>query len=171
MGLHGPAAKPQAIRKLESRDKKHKNRHEPKFRIKRLRPPSWLPKYALEEWKRVVPALEHIGMLTEVDETAMVNYVVAYDRFRLAQKIIEVEGFTCETKFGGLKKRPELNVIAEAQATMKRFADAFGLTPASRSKLHIFPAKEDADADFLFGGKDNSLSKPGPKVSKNRMIQ
>ena len=99
-------------------------------------------------------------MLTEVDETAMVNYVVAYDRFRVAQEIIAAEGFTCPTRDGGLKRRPELTVIAEAQATMKRFADAFGLTPAARSKLQISPAREDPEADFLFG---KELSKPGSK--------
>lgn len=64
MGLRGPAAKPQAIRKLEG-DKKHRNRREPKFQLTHLRPPSWLPEFALEEWNRVVPALERINMLTE----------------------------------------------------------------------------------------------------------
>lgn len=64
MGLRGPAAKPQAIKKLEG-GKKNRNRREPKFPLAHLRPPSWLPKFAVEEWERVVPALERINMLTE----------------------------------------------------------------------------------------------------------
>ena len=162
MGLRGPAAKPQAVRKLEG-DKKNRNRREPRFKSAHLRPPTWLPRYAREEWKRVVPALENIGMLTEVDETAMVNYVIAYDRFRKAQEIIEVEGLTHKTRDGGIIKRPELTVIAEAQATMKRFADAFGLSPASRSKLQISPARDDPESDFLFG-REESKSGPKPKM-------
>ena len=64
MGLRGRAPKPQAVRKLEG-DRKRRNRREPKFLVTHLRPPSWLPKFAVEEWERVVPALERISMLTE----------------------------------------------------------------------------------------------------------
>ena len=37
----------------------------------------------------MVHSLEKVGMLTALDETAMVNYVVAYDRFRRAQEVIQ----------------------------------------------------------------------------------
>ena len=48
----------------------------------------------------MVPALEKIGMLTALDETAMVNYVVAYDRFRQAQEVIQDHGSTTHTRGG-----------------------------------------------------------------------
>ncbi len=108
----------------------------------KLKPPGWLSKFACEEWYRVVPALEKAGMLTALDETAMVNYVVAYDRFRQAQEVIQEHGFTTHTAAGGYKKRPELQVISEAQMTMRRFMEAFGLTPASRARLNLNPPAE-----------------------------
>ena len=63
----------------------------------------------------MVPALEKAGMLTVLDETAMVNYVVAYDRFRQAQGVIQEHGFTTHTAAGGqrhLQTGPE-QVTAE----------------------------------------------------------
>ncbi len=106
-------AKPTKIKELQG-SRTPKRTKEPNLPAVKLKPPRWLSKFAREEWYRVVPALEKIGMLTALDETAMVNYVVVYDRIREAQKIIEQEGFTCTTRDGGLKKRPELSVIAEA---------------------------------------------------------
>ncbi len=143
-------AKPTKIKELQG-SRTPKRSKEPKLPSVKLKPPRWLAKFAREEWYRVVPALEKIGMLTEMDETAMVNYVVAYDRFRQAQEVIQEHGFTTHTAAGGYKKRPELQVISEAQTTMRRFMEAFGLTPASRARLNLNPAKEDSAAAFLFG--------------------
>ena len=144
------SAKPTKIKELQG-SRRPAGKREPKPPSVKLKPPGWLAKFAREEWYRVVPALEKIGMLTEMDETAMVNYVVAYDRFRQAQQVIQEHGFTTHTAAGGYKKRPELQVISEAQMTMRRFMEAFGLTPASRARLNLNPVKEDSAAAFLFG--------------------
>ena len=146
----GRSAKPTKIKELEG-SRLPAGKREPKLPAVKLNPPKWLAKFAREEWYRVVPALEKIGMLTEMDETAMVNYVVAYDRFRQAQEVIQEHGFTTRSAAGGYKKRPELQVISEAQMTMRRFMDAFGLTPASRARLNLNPPQEVDAAAFLFG--------------------
>ena len=145
----GRSGKPTKTRKLGG-SRAPKGSSSTKVPAVKLKPPKWLPPFAREEWFRVVPALEKVGVLTILDETAMVNYVVAYDRFRRAEAVLQEHGFTTHTAAGGFKKRPELAVIAEAQTTMRRFMEAFGLTPASRARLNLNSGKDDTAAAFLF---------------------
>jgi len=159
MGEHGPAAKPQAVRKLEGAQKQ--NKREPNFKKRQPSPPNWLGTYAKEEWNRVVPEAFRVGLLTIVDETAMVAYCIAYQNFRDAQDIIAESGMSYESKDGLMKKRPECNMVNESLGIMKRYMDAFGFTPAARSKLRTpLTDEEDSAAVFLFGEKPYVVKSP-----------
>ncbi len=150
MGDRGPAPKPQVMRELEGSQKQNKS--EPKFKKRLPLPPEWLGTYAKEEWNRVVPEAFRVGLLTIVDETALVAYVCAYQNFRDAQDVIQRLGQTYESTQGLIKKRPECNMLNESPGIMKRYMDAFGFTPSARAKLHTPPTEGDEESkDFLFG--------------------
>jgi P27 family predicted phage terminase small subunit len=117
--------------------------------------PRWLNRFAREEWVRVVPELQRLGILTVADEKALACYCQAYGRLRLAEAIIASKGMTFTTPNGFVQKRPEVTIAREAMQLMKAFAAEFGLTPASRTRLHVSPAstsEEAAMAKRMFGG-------------------
>ena len=72
MGARGPAPKPTALKVLDG-NPRHRpiNRSEPRPRPVAPKCPSWLDAEAKREWRRIAPALERIGLLTEIDGTAL----------------------------------------------------------------------------------------------------
>ena len=161
MGERGPAPKPEAIRNLEGT--KNRNKLEPKFKKRCPIAPSWLGKYAKEEWNRVVPEAFRVGLLTVVDETALVAYVCAYQNFRDAQAVLDKYGMSYEGENGLIKRRPECTMVNESLGVMKRYLDAFGFSPAARAKLQTPNDEGERTAEsFLFGDEPrvNANTKP-----------
>ena len=88
MGRRGPLPKPTAIRELEGDAGKqlHKRRHEPKPRpVTGVQPPRWLGVIARTEWRRIVPELERLGLLTVIDLGTLEIYCDLYERWRRAR--------------------------------------------------------------------------------------
>lgn len=99
-------------------------------------PPLFLDDDATAEWERIAPELEDIGILAEIDETALAAYCVAVSRWKRAEKDIEENGITVDSQTG-TKKNPSCTVANEALAQMRAFGSEFGLTPASRSRISV----------------------------------
>jgi phage terminase small subunit len=56
--------------------------------------------------------------------------------------------------YGFVQKRPEVTIAREAMQLMKAFAAEFGLTPSSRTRLHVSvgsTSEADATAKRIFG--------------------
>jgi P27 family predicted phage terminase small subunit len=102
--------------------------------------PSWLSYQARAEWKRVVPELERMGLLTTVDRAALTGYCEAYARYVKAAKEIQ-KGFTYEYYTEDyqkkLAKKPECDIARDALNQVKAFCIEFGLTPSSRGKMTV----------------------------------
>jgi P27 family predicted phage terminase small subunit len=116
-------------------------RHEPKLPTGIGEPPEWLDTHALEEWWRIVPDLESAGVTSRVEATSLGAYCQAVSRLRKAEAEIFRDGITIMTE-SGLKKHPAVNIAERSMIIIRAFASEFGMTPASRSKVHGKPADD-----------------------------
>lgn len=154
MGRRGPKPKPTALKKLAGNPGKRKlNRREPRPAAGTPACPAWLGAAARDEWRRVVPHLEQLGILTELDQAALACYCQAVDDAADARKQIEKEGTTFTTEKGYVGKHPAVSRFAEACARIKQFSAEFGFTPSSRSRITLPepPAEPDPLDRMLLG--------------------
>ncbi len=109
---------------------------------------------ARREWRRIVPELLDMGVLSTVDGPALGAYCSAYSHWIKAEKAIQRKGLLLEEpifdKRGevvGTKTRrnPAIGISTEAMKVMKSFLIEFGLTPAARTKVKVKPHTEEED--------------------------
>lgn len=159
MGKKGPAPKPTELKLLQGNPGKRKiAKDEPKPTIEKElpKPPAFLSRYAKVEWKRIVPELHRLGLLTIVDYMSLAAYCQNYHRWVEAEKKIRTkEKLTFMTPTGYEQQIPEIGIANQAMKLMKDFAKEFGMTPSSRTALHIQNPEEEKDpfAEFMSGGK------------------
>lgn len=107
--------------------------------------PAWLNEDARAEWERVFPSLAARRILTEGDLGSLESYCVAMGRIRQAERVIAAKGMTVSLR-NGPRKRPEVQIQAEAQTIARQLAAELGLTPVSRSRPSI---RDDGDDDSI----------------------
>lgn len=93
--------------------------------------PEWLTGDALDEWKRITPALALMGVLTQVDHSVLLGHCVTYGEIVATVKAGEP-------------------LKAALLGQMRAYAIELGLTPASRAKLSIAPPKGDDEYGQFF---------------------
>ena len=141
----GRPPKPTALKLLTGNPGKRRlQRNEPRPPPQRPPCPVWLDLQAKREWARIVPQLDRLGLLTQLDRAALAAYCQTYSRWVKAEKILQVEGYTCETEKGYVMARPEVAIANKALATLKGYCTEFGLTPSARGRMHT-GAKEESD--------------------------
>lgn len=162
--MAGRRPKPLAIHKLNG-NPRHMSKAElngddnPKPALTAPEMPKGLPRAARREFRRMVPLLQAIGVISEVDGLALAEYCRAHALIEQAQKEIDKNGMTFITHFedkdgnviaGDIKANPACSILSTQQKVMKSFLIEFGLTPASRSKLKITKkSDEDPMTQFL----------------------
>ena len=104
--------------------------------------PAHLTTAARTEWKRIVPELERLGLLTKLDRAALSLYCVAYGRWAEAEKQAAVLGMVVKTKAGSLIQNPYLGIANRAASQMHAILVEFGLSPSSRTRLSVTPPTE-----------------------------
>jgi P27 family predicted phage terminase small subunit len=104
--------------------------------------PTWLHREAKREWRRIVPHLEQLGLLTQVDRAALAAYCQLYARWWEAERAIREHGLTQETESGYVTQRPEVGIANTALTQMRRYLVEFGLTPAARTRIDAPTAPE-----------------------------
>jgi P27 family predicted phage terminase small subunit len=166
-GSGGSNQKPTALKKLLGNPGKRKlNNAEPVAPKGVPEMPKFLNGEARAEWRRIIPILINMGVLTVADGKALGAYCSAYSQLVKAEAAIEKFGLICatldqETGVAELKVNPAVRVKSDALRHMKSFLLEFGLTPASRSKLKINANADTPDAlDGLFDAPANSARKP-----------
>lgn len=152
MGQRGPAPKPTRLRIIEgNRSKRPLPKDEPQPQVGRPQYPRWLISEARSEWKRIVPELMRLGLLTLIDRAALAGYCQAYARWQQAERILTKEGLTFVGDNGDIKQRPEVAIAQKSLQQVKAFCQEFGLTPASRTRISApkQPEKEDPMGRFI----------------------
>jgi P27 family predicted phage terminase small subunit len=148
MGLRGPAPKPSAIEKLEG-NPGHRaiNTREPMPAPGEPKMPAQLDAAARMEWRRLVPILQRMRVLTEADGLALANLCADVSLLMRAQESLAKTGlFIKNPKTEMVHQNPVLNLIRVTTDRVTRGLREFGLTPASRSKVQ---AVEETKDDFL----------------------
>lgn len=148
MAGRGPAPKPTPLKILEGNPGHQKlNRSEPRPRPVAPKCPSWLSKEAKREWRRIAPALERLGLLTEIDGAALAGYVQSYSTWKVATEAILENGLTYESANGNVRQRPEVVIASKALAEVRQFCQEFGLTPSARARMQLYEAGGDYDEE------------------------
>jgi len=149
LGYRGPAPTPSAIRRLEGNPSRRPlNSHEPQPRAKCPKMPKHLDERAQKEWRRLVPMLTQMRVLTEADGIALANLCVDYSILQQAQESLSKTGLLSKTtKTGMIHQSPLLNIISVTTDRVTRGLREFGLTPASRSRIQ---ASDAGSVDALY---------------------
>lgn len=96
-----------------------------------LKPPAGLDTYGRQAWRRNAETIRDMGLLTEADVDVLYAYCMAYSRLRRAYKALGSMSPAAE-------EYRKIAVTAEkAEQSMRLLAAEFGLTPASRERLHV----------------------------------
>ena len=147
--MRGPAPKPTHLKILEGNPgKRQLNLDEPKPRPVTPTCPSWLTDEAKREWKRLVPELERLGLLTIIDRGALATCCQAYGRMVEAEKFLQraaKTGFTYKTDSGYLVPFPQVGIAQKYAQQYRTFLALFGLSPADRTRLKSGEAEDQSD--------------------------
>lgn len=140
------AKKPTALKLLQGTyDKSRAVENEPTYEApSSVDAPDHFDGLALLKWNELAPLLAKTGVLTETDLHNLEAFCLAYQQFRLAQRLIDQEGFVVDSP-SGVKKNPAVTVSHEAQRNMLSFGAALGLDPASRTKISGKPGQKQAN--------------------------
>ena len=133
----GRPAVPSRLKALRGNPGKRRMKYEPEPAPAGTACPAWLEGEAAEEWARIAPELERLGLLTVVDISALAGYCVAYQRWREAERAVKAA-----TGAGGLALAISQGIEGMARARlklMKLLAAEFGFTPSSRSRVTVAP--------------------------------
>src|SRR5262249_23321427 len=121
------------------------NGNEPRPRPVAPRCPKHLDDEARREWRRMVPVLLRMRVLTEADGHCLANLCLAYSMLVRAQTRLNESGLLLKTPSGYLQQSPLIGIINGAVETINKLSREFGMTPASRSRLQISEPAEDID--------------------------
>lgn len=153
---------PTAVKKLRGNPgKRPLNKNEPAAPARDPVMPKGLSAAAAREWKAILPELRQLGVLSTIDGKALAAYCHAYARWMEAEREVKRLGIvveepimhfdreTGESELDGYryKKNPAVTISETAMKIMKSFLVEFGMTPSSRSRVHI--EKPAAEADPL----------------------
>ena len=117
---------PTALKKLAGNPGKRAfNEHEIEPKLGAPVCPDWLVGDGREEWERIVPELDRLGVLTCVDNSVLIGHCATYGEIVATVK----------------SKEP---LKAALLGQMRAYACELGLTPAARAKLAV-PKREDDD--------------------------
>ena len=143
----GRRPKPTALKKRDGNPGKRKlNEKEPVAPPGVPAMPADLPLAAKKEWKRILPELRALGVLSTIDRAALAAYCHAYARWFQAETEILELGIVVrepilvagvETGYVRYKKNPAVTISEGAMKLMKSFLIEFGMTPSSRSRLIV----------------------------------
>ena len=152
MARPGPPPKPPQLKLLEGNPGKRP------LNLPAVKPtpgaqcPSFLHEVAQLEWKRIVPELMKLGLLTQIDRAALAAYCEAWADFKRAAEQTKNRPLTVVAGNGTEVQHPALVIKRAAMEKIRQFAAEFGFTPSARGRVGMPGAgEEDPDEAFLSG--------------------
>jgi P27 family predicted phage terminase small subunit len=148
----GPPKKPTALRRLEGNPSKRPYpKNEPQPDPSQPDCPEWLSDDAKEEWDRVAPQLNRLGLLTQIDRTALAAYCQSYAKWKHAEEFINQHGTTYRTvkeddaghKYIYSQQHAEVGIANQCLKQIRAFCTEFGMTPSARGGMELPDKKED----------------------------
>jgi len=156
MAKPGKKPTPTALKKLRGNPGRRplpKNEPQPKKSTGLPRAPTVLNKPGQKEWRRMVKELHPLGLLTNIDLTALTMYCAAYSDWIHAQQKIQEHGMLVIVNTVP-QQSPWMQISNKAAEKMLKYLPEFGMTPSSRSRVSVQEKKKaDPLADFQAKGK------------------
>jgi P27 family predicted phage terminase small subunit len=106
--------------------------------------PAWLPKEAKAKWRKLVPMLDQLGLLTLADADTLAAYCVAWSELKAATDALERDGRMIEVPVVNRQgeevgqrtvAHPAITHQRSALAAIRQYSALFGLDPSSRVRL------------------------------------
>jgi len=136
----------------------------PKRRLKPTlgaRCPDWLSPSTKVHWRQIAPMLRRLGLLTELDRSALACLCQALSDLEWAEDTVAREGRTQMGVGGTAIAHPAVLIARQAREHVRKFGAEFGLSPAMRSRAEVAEGEEDPDSDERFFGPRPA---PAPKT-------
>lgn len=144
---------PSSIHLLQGgRKKTHRkpNAQEPKPKAAIPKCPKHLDKEARKEWRRMAKELEPLGLLTNLDKAIFASYCQAFSTWAQATQKVREMGMVHKAPNGMPMMNPYMPIANKANEQMVKALVELGMSPSSRSRVKVAPAKEeDPCGDFL----------------------
>lgn len=118
--------------------------------------PTWLNADAKRMWKKLVPALEKMRLVTSIDGEALAAACQSYGIWVECEKYFKKKDddgklfgrtYLYENKNGSVNElpRPQVAIGNKALSEFRAFCSEFGLSPASRTRIEIPKFGEEDD--------------------------
>ncbi len=153
--MPSPKPKPVELKILEGNPGKRKLPEPIKPNKDSVTCPAHLSYSAKLEWNRIVPELKVLGLLTNIDRSALAAYCQAYGRWVEAEKVLKEKGPLHKTEKGNIITSPMLWVANKALEQMHKFMVEFGMTPSSRTRISAKSSESDDPLDKLLSTRKN----------------
>ena len=92
------------------------------------------------------------GILTRLDQRALLVYCNTWSYYREAEKKLSKEGMTLYSHNGSPIQNPSATVMHTARKDLMKLLAEFGMTPSSRTRVHAL-VEEDKDELSLFAAE------------------
>jgi P27 family predicted phage terminase small subunit len=99
---------------------------------------------AAAEWARLAPLLRRSRQVTEADRSSLIALCLEWGRYLDATTRVQTTGMVVQTPSGFPLPNPYLTIARQSLAACARLWPELGLTPSSRSRVHV-PAEPEAD--------------------------
>jgi P27 family predicted phage terminase small subunit len=121
------------------------NQDEPKLELSEPNCPEYLDEVAQREWKRIVPILMRMRVLSEADEIQLANLCQTYATMIDAQTKLKQAGMLYKSKGGFVQANPLFGVVMKCLHMISKLSSEFGLSPSARVRLHSTPEPRSAN--------------------------
>ena len=135
--VKGRKPKPTHLRVIEgNRGKRDLPQNEPTPRSAYPDKPDFTSDAAAECWDRTVVELKAMHILHSADRDALQVYCETFGVWVTAQSVVDEEGLMVERREGWVS-HPAWRAARDAATLVKSLGEAFGLTPAARSRIEL----------------------------------
>lgn len=114
--------------------------------------PSDLSAAAKTEWRRLVPELERLGLLTVLDRAVLAAYCEAWSNFVWAVKLLRKEGRITHAGNGTPIPHPAVTIERQSMQRLRELANEFGFSPAARARIDLEEPGGDPDENKRWFG-------------------
>ena len=127
------------------------NPYEPQPAARPPRCPGYLDESAKREWRRLVPILSRMRVLTEADGIALASLCQQYALLQQAQIKLQKTGLLMKTKSGYIQQSPLVGIISAVVDQVNKLCREFGLTPAARTRIRMIQEEPEQENGVLDG--------------------
>lgn len=99
---------------------------------------------ARAEWRRVVPQLDAVGLLADIDHETLVDYCLVVAHIDQCVRDLSVNGLWAYGERGAVKN-PASTQLNQLRTQLKFYVGELGLSPAARNSLNAPEADDDED--------------------------